>query len=131
MKPITQPSETASVSMWLDLDASCEAAVGLSEAVGNHLTSNAPASDVVPLLERQLQLTVSIRDRIAQVGESVTAGDMSPRSDDRLRDSITDRLRTLLELEDRNRRLLSRTGVKLHGPPSSARRPHPNSKNST
>ena len=105
--------------MWRDLDASCEAAVGLSETVGEHLTSHAPASDVVPLLERQLQLALSIRDRIAQVGETVTAAGVAPpRSDGSLRDSIADRLRTLLELEDRNRQLLSRTGVKLHGPPA-------------
>ena len=117
--------------MWRDLDASCEAAVGLSETVGEHLTSHAPASDVVPLLERQLQLALSIRDRIAQVGETVTAAGVAPRSDGSLRDSIADRLRTLLELEDRNRQLLSRTGVKLHGLPAAGRRPHTNSKNST
>ena len=119
-------------SAWRDLGTSCEAAITLSEAVGQQLIRNAPASEVVTLLERQLQLATAIREQIARVSEAM--GTTSEQLDDSEqlvgesagagKGNVAERLRTLLTLEDRNRRLLSRSGVKLCGPLRKRTHPH-------
>lgn len=123
-------------SAWRDLGASCEAAIDLSETVGQQLIGNAPASEVVTLLEKQLQLASAIRDHISRVSEAVgAAGERQDCEQATIsesdRDGVAERLRTLLSLEDRNRRLLSRTGVKLCSPVSRPRRSRAGASKST
>jgi hypothetical protein len=126
MKNAMQQNMSVYDCAWRDLGTSCEAAIDLSETVGQQLSRNAPTSEVVTLLERQLQLATAIREHISRVSEAVgTAGeqvvDSSVQADGESssgadKDNVAERLRTLLTLEDRNRRLLSSSGVKLCGP---------------
>ena len=126
MNESTRQHSSIQTSSWRDLGASCEAAIDLSETVGQQLIGNAPASEVVTLLEKQLQLASAIRDHISRVSETVGVarervdGEQATISEAD-RDTVAERLRTLLSLKDRNRRLLSSTGVKLCSPVSRSR----------
>ena len=114
MPEISDPGEVTSA--WRELDACCEAAIDLSQLVGKRLAGNAPAGEVVDLLERQLKLATSIRDYVAGISKTLRAtqieGSCSPADEP----AVAGRLRALLSLENCNRQLLSKTGMALCRP---------------
>jgi hypothetical protein len=126
MNNAAQQNMTVYDCAWRDLGTSCEAAIDLFGNSWSAADPECPASEVVTLLERQLQLATAIREHISRVSEAVgTAAeqvvDSSVQADGESssgadKDNVAERLRTLLTLEDRNRRLLSSSGVKLCGP---------------
>lgn len=103
-------SAPASTNAWTDLEQGCSTALDLSRDVSLRLESGASATDLVPLLQREHEAISDLRDGIAAIVGSPPAGSAGRRDD------IVRQLSELMEIDGRNRELLSRRGVHLRGP---------------
>ena len=94
---------------WQQAENTCETAIELARSVGAKLGKGAAAHTLVALLRQELQLASRLRSEISKIDPSQT-GFVT------CRDRLAHKLCELAELEDRNRKLLSRRGVLLNGP---------------
>ena len=96
------------IARWNDLESTCSAALEVSQIIGRHLSGGSPAHAVVKSLRHEARLAAKLSRGIELIDpSSAIARDRSPR--------LAERMKSLLDLEHENYRLLSRKGVKLSG----------------
>ena len=104
-----------SEGLWDDLDHACQAAVGISQHLSDHLEKEASADECVSLLQRQLDLAETIRTGIGRLRVQRDSG-RSWAADGTRSKQLAGRLKELLDLEQHNYDLLTRHGMRLKGP---------------
>jgi hypothetical protein len=104
------PVPAAKSDAWSSLEHSCASALALSRDIHERLQSGASPTELVPLLQREREAVVDVRDVIAEAVGSPPAGGAQRRDD------VARQLSELMEIDDRNRELMSRRGVQLRGP---------------
>ncbi len=95
---------------WLQLEATCESIITLSQAVADHLRDGAPAFRIVKLLKRQAQLTSRLHVGLSDAGPEFVAAARTHGA------RLTTQMKALIELDAANYQTLSQRGLKLSGP---------------
>ena len=96
-------------SRWRELELTCSQAIRMSETVAQQVIDSAPAHEVVKLLRRQADLSDQLLSRLSDA-ESLTGTAKTHGT------QLAKQMKALLDLQDRNYRLLSRKGMRLSGP---------------
>jgi hypothetical protein len=97
-------------ALWQQLEATCAAAMRLSQDVETQLQQGADGHELVPLLRREAQLADQLYQGIHQL-------DQRPDSTIGARGkNLVRQMKDLLTMEQENYCLLSRKGVRLNGP---------------
>ena len=93
---------------WRELNLACEIALNLSHKVGKHLEDGASATELVPLLQRELELARNIKSGIHRL--ATTDGVTLPPT---YKNQLTPRIESLMDQQEQNRTLLTQRGVRI------------------
>lgn len=102
-------------SFWDSIEATCTTATALSRQVAE-LLARGQAAECTALLQQEKELVGRLGIQIQQVAGQPRDAETRTR-----RDEILQQMKTLIEQDAANQRLLGRTGIPLN----SGRRPHP------
>ena len=109
MADATPNTGTDIEACWQQLETVCSNAIEISEKVAEHLDNGAPVHQVVLLLRKQARLSQQLRTGIVD-GRPYLANAGSRGL------KFATQMKALLDLEEKNYRLLSRKGMRLSGP---------------
>jgi hypothetical protein len=100
-------AERTSQALWQEVETLCAQSTQLAQAIASRLSRGVAGHQLIPLLRQAADQALLLRQGIGRLVHCPVPLDLKRR------DGLTDRLRTLVELEESNHGLLRTRGLSL------------------